>query len=180
MKYRLKQKEVIVVSWNDKDTQDKAIKQLIALGCTNVEVKTSNAGTAINFNYLTPNSNNPEYYGNLFNGHKLVFEKKGVYPDTYSNSDFENLFEPVLTTEKTLHNTEASGASVNVPDNGMVERVAIVKSDKEIDMKMTKEVFNSFIEVVVYYVKEGKLEDVNKQKDLVDFFYSVLFNSLNV
>lgn len=95
MNYRLKQKNVKVISWGNEYSQAEAIGHLKEIGCTNVKSNSSGAGISIDFEYATPNSHKPIYYGSLFHGSKLVFTEDGTYPKIYSTKDFEDLFEKV-------------------------------------------------------------------------------------
>lgn len=93
MKAKLKQKEVIAIWWDNKHSQEDAIEQLKEIGTTNIEVHTSGAGISIDFQYPTPNSHKPIYYGSMFYGMRLVFDNNGTYPKAYSSKEFEDLYE---------------------------------------------------------------------------------------
>lgn len=92
-RYKLRQKEVVAVSWNDDVSQAKAIEDLKELGCTDVKVTSSGAGISIDFKYPTPNSFKPIYYGSLFYTNVMVFENNGTYPEVHSGRDFDKLYE---------------------------------------------------------------------------------------
>jgi hypothetical protein len=92
-KYKLKQKKVVAVTWNDKASQEVAIEHLKELGCTDIRVTNSGAGISVDFKYPSPNSHKPIYYGALFCGSITVFENNGEYPRMYSSKDFNDLYE---------------------------------------------------------------------------------------
>lgn len=92
-KFKLKQKEVVAVTWNNEISQAEAMQHLKELGCTDVGITNSGAGISVDFKYPSPNSHKPIYYGALFYGSIMVFENDGKYPKTYSSKDFEDLYE---------------------------------------------------------------------------------------
>lgn len=91
MKYIAKQNEVDVLLWNGNNTEE--IKQeLERLGYNYIGVKTSGAGTSIDFERDGQLSNGRKYYGSLFTNIYMLFQE-GQLPKMISSRDLNNFYQ---------------------------------------------------------------------------------------